>query len=88
VRGTGVGLMVGFGRGVAIIAPIFTGYLLKSAWTPQDIYQFFAAVLIVAGIAVILLDRTYRGLTENPDLRPTRRKGPNTWPPTDRKAAP
>lgn len=75
VRGTGVGLMIGFGRGVAIIAPIFTGYLLKSAWTPQDIYQFFAAVLIVAGIAVLLLDRTYRGLTENPDLPPDTPKG-------------
>jgi MFS family permease len=68
VRGTGVGLMIGFGRGVAILAPIFTGYLLKSAWTPQDIYQFFAAVLVVAGVATVLLDRTYRGRSENPDL--------------------
>lgn len=70
VRGTGVGLMIGFGRGVAILAPIFTGYLLKSAWTPQDIYQFFAAVLVVAGVATVLLDRTYRGRSENPDLPP------------------
>jgi hypothetical protein len=67
--------MIGFGRGVAILAPIFTGYLLKSAWTPQDIYQFFAAVLVVAGIATVLLDRTYRGRSENPDLPATAPKG-------------
>lgn len=77
VRGTGVGLMIGFGRGVAIVAPIFTGYLLKSDWTPQDLYQFFAAVLVVAGIAVLLLDRTYLGLTENPDLPPETPEAPD-----------
>lgn len=67
VRGAGVGLMIGFGRAVAILVPIFTGYLLKSGWTPQGTYQFFAAVLVVAGVATILLDRTYRGYSENPE---------------------
>ncbi len=67
VRGTGVGLIIGFGRGVAIVAPILTGYLIKAGWTPQQIYQLFAAFLIVSGIAMILLDLTYRGRSENPD---------------------
>ena len=66
-RGTGVGLMIGFGRGVAILAPIFTGYMLKQGWTPQSAYQFFAGVLMLAGIATWLLDRTYRGRSENPE---------------------
>jgi hypothetical protein len=35
VRDAGVGLMIGFGRGVAILAPIFTGFLLKAGWTPR-----------------------------------------------------
>jgi benzoate transport len=66
-RGTGVGLMIGFGRAVAILAPIFTGYMLTAGWTPQIAYQFFGGVLVVAGIAVILLDWTYRGHSEDPD---------------------
>jgi len=66
-RGTGVGLMIGVGRGVAILAPIFTGYMLKAGWTPQLAYQFFGGVLVVAGIATWLLDRTYRGRSEDPD---------------------
>jgi MFS family permease len=68
VRGTGVGLMIGFGRAVAILAPIFTGYMLSAGWTPRIAYQFFAGILVVAGIAVFLLDWTYRGRSENPDL--------------------
>jgi MFS family permease len=59
VRGTGVGLMIGFGRGVAILAPIFTGYLLRAGWTPQFAYQFFGGLLLCSGILTFLLDRTY-----------------------------
>jgi benzoate transport len=70
-RGTGVGLMIGFGRAVAILAPIFTGYMLKAGWTPQIAYQFFGGVLVVAGIATWLLDRTYRGRSENPETPET-----------------
>lgn len=66
-RGTGVGLMIGFGRAVAIMAPIFTGYMLKAGWTPQIAYQFFGGVLVVAAIATLLLDRTYRNRSEDPD---------------------
>ena len=66
-RATGVGLMIGFGRSVAIAAPIFTGYMLKSGWTPQIAYQFFGGVLAAAGVATVLLDRTYRGRSEDPE---------------------
>ena len=66
-RATGVGWMIGFGRGVAILAPIFTGHMLKAGWTPTVAYQFFGGVLAVAGIATWLLDRTYRGRTEDAD---------------------
>lgn len=67
VRGTGVGLMIGFGRAAAIIAPIFTGYLLKAGWAPDTVYQLFAGLLIVAGIATLLLDGSYRGYSEDPE---------------------
>jgi len=67
VRGTGVGWMIAFGRALAIIAPIFTGYLLKGGWKPADVYQLFAAVLIVAGVSTFALDFTYRGRSENPE---------------------
>ncbi len=78
VRGTGVGLMIGFGRGVAILAPIFTGFLLKSDWKPQAVYQLFAGVLIFAGVTTLLLDRSYKGRTENPDLPPDTPAGAGT----------
>ncbi|MCL4671132.1 MFS transporter [Burkholderia pseudomallei] len=58
-RGTGVGLMIGFGRSIAVVAPIWTGYMLASGWTPPVVYQFFGAVLGVAALAIVLLDRTY-----------------------------
>ena len=67
VRGTGVGLMIGFGRGVAILAPIATGYMLASGWTPALVYQLFGGVLLVSALAALLLDRSYRGRSENPE---------------------
>ena len=67
VRGTGVGLMIGFGRGAAIIAPTFTGYLVKAGWVPDTVYLLFAGLLVVAGLATLLLDWTYRGHSEDPE---------------------
>ena len=66
VRGTGVGLMIGFGRGVAILAPIATGYMLASGWTSALVYQLFGGVLLVSALAVILLDRSYRAQSGDP----------------------
>lgn len=67
VRATGVGLMIGFGRGVAILAPLSSGYLLAAGWSPASLYQFFGCVLVVAAVAALLLDRSYRGRSENPE---------------------
>ena len=66
-RPVAVGLMIGFGRTVAIVAPIFTGYLLELGWTPADAYVLFAGALVLAGIATLLLDLTYRGRSEDPE---------------------
>nr|WP_068161756.1 MFS transporter [Rhodococcus phenolicus] len=67
VRATGVGLMIGVGRLVSIVAPILTGYLLDGGWTPETLYYLFGAVLVVAGLFMFGLDRTYRGRSENPE---------------------
>lgn len=67
VRASGVGLMIGFGRGVSILAPIVVGYLLANGLTPRFLYQAFAGVLVLAGLAVLALDRTYLGRSENPE---------------------
>jgi MFS family permease len=67
VRGTAVGFMIGFGRAVAIVAPIFTGYLLAAGWAPADAYLLFGGGLVVAGVATLLLDLTYRGRSEDPE---------------------
>lgn len=58
-RGTGVGLMIGFGRSIAVIVPIWTGYMLAHGWTPLHLYQFFGGVLAVGGLAIVVLDRSY-----------------------------
>ncbi|MFC9358868.1 MFS transporter [Rhodococcus sp. NPDC057014] len=71
IRGTGVGVMIGVGRLISIVAPILTGYLLKLGWAPVDLYRLFGAVLVLAGVFVFLLDRSYRGLSENPETPET-----------------
>jgi benzoate transport len=68
VRGTGVGLMIGFGRGVAILAPVGIGYMLAAGWTPGVLYQFFGGVLVVSAFAALLLDRSYHKRSENPEM--------------------
>lgn len=60
LRGTGVGLMIGFGRGVAILAPIFTGYMLSGGWAPVDVYKFFALAMVASALAVAGLTATFR----------------------------
>jgi benzoate transport len=66
VRATGVGWMLGFGRGVSILAPIFTGYLLERGWKPNEAYQLFGGGMIIACFCAIALDLTYRGRVNGP----------------------
>ncbi|MBB4199486.1 hypothetical protein CCR94_01475 [Rhodoblastus sphagnicola] len=59
-RATGVGWMIGIGRGVAALAPLFTGYMLNLGWKPAELYQLFAGAMLVSGLCVLALDLTYR----------------------------
>ena len=59
IRGTGVGLMIGFGRSVGILAPIVAGQLLHVGWLPQEIYKLCGILLLVPALAAILLEATY-----------------------------
>ena len=54
------GLMIGFGRGIAILAPLLTGYMLSHYWTPVDAYSFFAIVMGLSAVATIALHLTFR----------------------------
>ncbi len=47
--------------------PIFTGYLLQLGWRPARVYVLFGVGLVVAAIATLLLDLTYRGRSEDPE---------------------
>jgi benzoate transport len=67
-RGTALGFMLGFGRGVSIIVPILMGYLFAAGWTPTFTYQAYGVVVLIAAILIYGLHRTYRGRTEDPDL--------------------
>ncbi|MDT2006171.1 MFS transporter [Rhodococcus opacus] len=74
VRGAGVGTMIGVGRLVSIAAPVATGYLLNTGWTPTDLYRLFGAILVAAGVVVLLLDRTYRRRARTPTRRSRNRR--------------
>ncbi|MCA0241478.1 MAG: MFS transporter [Proteobacteria bacterium] len=67
VRATAIGWMFGFGRAVAILTPVATGYLLAAGWKPAETFRLFAGVLVLAAVASFLLDRSYRGRSENPE---------------------
>ncbi|MBB3810402.1 MFS transporter [Pseudochelatococcus contaminans] len=60
LRGTGVGLMIGVGRGFAILGPIVTGFILAGSWTPVDVYKLFAGAMVVSAIATVGLILTFR----------------------------
>lgn len=61
IRASAVGLMMGFGRGIAFLAPNVVALLLNAGWTPPMTYQLFGGLLVLAGITVYLLHRTYSG---------------------------
>lgn len=64
-RGTGVGWMVGFGRIVAILAPILAGYLIAAGISTQTLYQAFGVVLAISALCVLLLHRTFASESES-----------------------
>lgn len=61
IRATSVGLMMGFGRVVAFLAPNVAAFMLTHGLTPPQVYVVYGAILAIGGVAVYLLHRTYRG---------------------------
>jgi benzoate transport len=61
IRASAVGLMIGFGRAVAFLAPNIAALLLAQGLRPPGVYQIYGVVLAVSGVAVLLLHRTYSG---------------------------
>lgn len=60
LRSTGVGWAIGIGRVGAIIAPMVTGALLDTGWTPSALYVGVGAVILVGAVAVFFLPRGER----------------------------
>lgn len=61
IRAGAVGLMMGFGRVVAFLAPNIAAFLLARGFTAPNVYQVYGVVLAVSALAVWLLHRTYSG---------------------------
>jgi benzoate transport len=68
VRGTAVGLMIGFGRAISVAVPIWTGYMLTLGWTPSMLYRVFGGVLGAAAVFILFLDRTRAGRTSDASI--------------------
>ena len=61
IRASAVGLMMGFGRVVAFLAPNIAAFLLAQGLTAPNVYQVYGVVLAVSGVAIFLLHKTYSG---------------------------
>lgn len=66
LRSTGAGWGIGIGRFGAIIAPTATGALLDGGWSPQLIYVFVGAVLLLASLVLMGM----RGIDVEANKRP------------------
>ncbi|WP_298415750.1 MFS transporter, partial [Brevibacterium sp.] len=76
LRSTGAGWGIGIGRFGAIIAPTATGALLDGGWTPQAIYMFVGAVLLLATLVLLGM----RGVDVEANRRPQARQGAGAAP--------
>lgn len=61
IRASAVGLMMGFGRIIAFLAPNIAAAMLAAGLTPPQLFQVFGVVLFLSGVVVYFLHRTYRG---------------------------
>lgn len=61
IRASAVGMMMGFGRIIAFMAPNIATFLEGRGLLPPDLYRLYGGILIIAAIAVFALHRTYRG---------------------------
>ena len=55
VRGTALGLVIGFGRVGAIISPILAGSLMDGGWTPGDLYFLFVIPMALGAVIISML---------------------------------
>ncbi|MBP2329231.1 benzoate transport [Kibdelosporangium banguiense] len=66
-RATGTGWMIGAGRLVSIVSPIFVGYLFAAHWSPDSVFRLFAIPLLTAALCVVVLGISSRR-TQDPHL--------------------
>ena len=62
VRSSGVGWMMACGRAASIVAPLITGYILVRGVSPKATYQGCGLVVALAGLCVLALHRSYKGV--------------------------
>ncbi len=62
VRASAVGLMMGFGRVFAVLAPFTAAFMLDAGLSRPALYQIFGVVMLVSGVAAYSLHRTYVGV--------------------------
>ncbi|TWI52362.1 benzoate transport [Pseudomonas duriflava] len=55
VRATGMGWSIGMGRFGAIISPLVAGGLIDLQWGPNQLYQGYAVIFVIAAATVLLL---------------------------------
>ncbi|MGW0694577.1 MFS transporter [Streptomyces sp. NPDC002738] len=62
-RATGTGWMIGVGRLVSIVSPIFVGYLFAADWSPRNVFAVYTLPLIAAAacVAALGVQRQKRG---------------------------
>jgi AAHS family 4-hydroxybenzoate transporter-like MFS transporter len=61
MRSTGVGWALGISRVGGIMGPMLAGWLLARHWPPENIFFASAGPMLVAGFAVLVMGRLYRG---------------------------
>ena len=59
-RATGMGWMIGVGRLVSILAPIFVGVLLDGGMKPENVFFLFAIPLAVAALSAVAVGVSMR----------------------------
>ena len=68
VRSTGVGWMLGVGRGGAILAPIVIGALVGMAMPLEQNFMAIAIPAVVAGFAILLIDHSRSASAHHEEL--------------------
>ena len=58
VRATGVGWGLGIGRIGAIVGPLFGGWMVASAWTPDQIFMVAAIPPVIVAVLLLVM-RSY-----------------------------